>query len=132
MNSTDPIADMLTRVRNAHHAGAEIVEMEHSKVKAEIARVLKREGFIKDYVVEGGSKKKVLRLYLKYTEDHEPVIRGLKRQSKPGLRVYAEAKKMPKVLGGMGVAIVTTPLGLMSGKEAVKRGVGGEIICTVW
>jgi len=132
MNSTDPIADMLTRVRNSHRAGAEIVEMEHSRIKAEIARILKKEGYIRDYVVEGGSKRKVLRLYLKYTEDREPAIRGIKRQSKPGLRLYTEAKKMPKVLGGMGVVILTTPQGLMTGKEAAKRGIGGEIICTVW
>lgn len=132
MNLTDPIADMLTRVRNAHQAGLETVEMGHSKMKGEVARVLKKEGYIKDYVVEGGSKKKILRIYLKYTEDHEPVIRGLKRKSKPGLRLYSGAKQIPKVLGGMGVVVISTPLGIMSGKEAIKRGVGGEIVCLVW
>ena len=132
MNLTDPISDMLTRIRNASQAGLETVDMPHSKMKGEVSRVLKREGFIRDYVVEGGSSKKLLRIYLKYTEDQEPVIRNLKRKSKPGLRLYSGARKMPKVMSGMGVIILTTPLGVMTGKEAQKRGVGGEIICTVW
>ena len=132
MNLTDPIADMLTRIRNAFAAGLDTVEMSQSKLKVEIARILKKEGYIKDYVVEGGSKKKFLRIYLKYTEDREPVIRGIRRQSKPGLRLYSAARKMPRVMGGMGTVIVSTPAGLMTGKEAGKRGVGGEIICSVW
>jgi small subunit ribosomal protein S8 len=132
MNLTDPIADMLTRVRNGLSAGLETVEMHQSKMKVEVARILKKEGYIKDYVVEGGSKKKILRIYLKYTEDREPVIRGLKRRSKPGLRVYSGAQKVPKVMSGMGVVVMSTPLGMMTGKEAAKRGVGGEIICLVW
>lgn len=132
MNLTDPIADMLTRVRNGLSAGLEIVEMNQSKMKVEVARILKKEGYIKDYVVEGGIKKKLLRIYLKYTEDREPVIRGLKRKSKPGLRLYSGAKKMPKVMSGMGVVIMSTPLGMMTGKEAAKRGVGGEVLCLVW
>ena len=132
MNLTDPIADMLTRIRNAHAAGLDTVDMVHSKIKGEIARILKKEGYVKDYVVEGGSKKKTLRVYLKYTEDREPVIRGLKRKSKSGLRLYSAAAKMPKVIGGMGTVIVTTPLGIMTGKDAAKKNVGGEIICTVW
>lgn len=132
MNLTDPIADMLTRIRNAHAAGLDTVDMVHSKIKGEIARILKKEGYVKDYVVEGGSKKKVLRVYLKYTEDREPVIRGLKRKSKSGLRLYSGAAKMPKVIGGMGTVIVTTPLGVMTGKDATKKNVGGEIICLVW
>lgn len=132
MNLTDPISDMLTRIRNALAAGLETVEMYQSKVKVEVARILKKEGYIKDYVVEGGSKKKSLRIYLKYSEDQEPVIRGIKRQSKPGLRLYSGVKKMPRVMHGMGTVIVSTPLGIMTGKEASKRGVGGEIICLVW
>ena len=132
MNLTDPIADMLTRIRNAHAAGLDTVEMKAAKMKVELAKVLKKEGYIKDYGVEGGGTTKALRVYLKYTQNRDPVIRGLRRKSKPGLRLYSGAKKMPKVLGGMGIAIVSTPLGIMSGKEATKRGVGGEVMCYVW
>ncbi|MEI6514111.1 MAG: 30S ribosomal protein S8 [bacterium] len=132
MNLTDPIADMLTRIKNALAAGLETVDMHQSKMKVEVARILKKEGYIRDYVVEGGSKKKILRIYLKYTEEREPVIQGIKRKSKPGLRLYSGAGKVPKIMGGMGVVVMSTPLGMMTGKEAVKRGVGGEIVCLVW
>ncbi len=131
MSWSDSIADMLTRIRNAQRAGAEIAEVPHSKLKAEIARVLKREGFVADYVAEGGGRK-ILRVYLKYSEDGEPVIRSLRRESKPGLRRYVTRDKIPSVLSGMGVSILSTSLGVMTGKEAKKRRVGGELICTVW
>ena len=131
MSWSDSIADMLTRIRNAQRTGSEITEAPHSKLKAEIARVLKREGFIADYVAEGGDRK-VLRIYLKYTSEGEPVIRGLRRESKSGLRRYVTRDKIPNVLSGMGVAILSTSLGVMTGKEAKKRHVGGELLCSVW
>ena len=130
MSWSDPIADMFTRIRNAHMAGRDMVEMPHSKLKSEITRVLKKEGFITDYVVEGG--KKVLRIYLKYTVDREPVIRGLRRVSRPGLRRYVTGQDIPQVLGGLGVTILTTSSGVMTGKEAKKQNIGGEVLCSVW
>lgn len=131
MSLSDTIADMLTRVRNAHMAGADIVEVPHSKLKSEITRVLKKEGYITDYLVEG-STKKVLRIYLKYVAVGEPAIRGLKRESKPGLRRYVTADKAPRVLGGLGIAILSTSHGVMTASEARKRRVGGEVLCSVW
>lgn len=131
MSWSDSIADMLTRIRNAHRATLEKVEVPHSKLKGEIARILKKEGFISDYLVEGGSHK-TLRMYLKYTARGESVIRGIKRESKAGLRRYVARGKAPMVLGGMGIAIISTSKGVMTGKDAVKQGVGGELICTVW
>ena len=131
MSFSDPIADMLTRVRNAHMAQHEVATMPHSKIKSEIARVLKKEGYISDYVVEGGTKK-TLRLYLKYTTDHSPVIQGLERVSKSGLRKYVAADALPRVLGGLGVAILSTSSGVMTATEARKKNIGGEVLCTVW
>ncbi len=131
MSLSDPIADMLTRVRNAHSAGLDTAEMPHSNLKNEISRVLKKEGFITDYIVEGGHKK-ILRIYLKYVADHEPAIRGLKRESRPGLRKYVAADKVPKVLGGLGMAVLSTSSGVMTDKEARKQSVGGEVLCSVW
>lgn len=131
MSFSDPIADMLTRIRNAHMAGLDIMDVPHSRLKSEILRIFKREGFITDYVVEGGVKK-VLRVYLKYTEDRKPVIRGLKRESKLGLRKYVPSDKVPRVLGGLGVAILSTSSGVMTGKEARKQHVGGEVLCSIW
>jgi small subunit ribosomal protein S8 len=122
---------MLTRIRNAHAAELELVEMPHSGMKGEIARILKREGYIGDFVIEGG-KKRVLRLYLKYTPDREPVITGLKRISTPGRRTYASADKPPSVLAGLGIAIISTSSGIMTDKEARKRRLGGEVLCSVW
>jgi small subunit ribosomal protein S8 len=122
---------MLTRIRNAHGAGMDMVEMPSSRMKAELARVLKREGFVADYVVEGGAKK-TLRVYLKYTPAHEPAITGIRRESRPGLRRYTGVAQIPRVLGGMGVAILSTPSGIMSGKEARRKRVGGEWLCSVW
>jgi small subunit ribosomal protein S8 len=131
MSWSDPIADMLTRIRNAQRAGLEMVEMPHSSLKGEIVRVLKREGFIHDHVVDG-STKKTLRVYLKYGPGHEPAIQGLKRESKAGRRVYASVRAVPRVLDGMGVAILSTSSGVMTDKEARKRRVGGEVVCLVW
>ncbi len=131
MSLSDPIADMLTRIRNAHMAGHEVVEVPHSKLKGEITRVLKREGYINDYVVEGGVKK-TLRLYLKYTGENEPAIRGLQRESKLGLRSYVAADEVPQILGGLGIAILSTSSGIMTGREAREKHVGGEVLCSIW
>ena len=131
MSLSDPISDMLTRIRNAHMAGQDVVEMPHSKFKGEVARVLKKEGFITDYVAEGGVKK-VLRLYLRYTPEREPVIKGLKRVSRPGLRKYVSAEEVPRVLGGMGVAILSTSSGIVTDTDARKKNIGGEVICSIW
>lgn len=131
MSASDTIGDMLTRIRNGHRAGHEAVDVPHSRLKNEIARILKKEGFVTDFVVEGGVKK-VLRIYLKYTPAHESVIRGLKRESRPGLRRYVGWEDIPRVFGGFGTAILSTPKGIMTGKEARKQKLGGEWICSVW
>ena len=131
MSWSDPIADMLTRVRNAQSAGLEIVEMPASRLKADIVKVLKDEGYVSDYEVEG-ELKKTLRIALKYNEESKPVIRGIRRESKPGLRRFCGWKDIPRVLGGLGVAIVSTSSGVMSGVEARRRKLGGEIICSIW
>ncbi len=131
MSCTDPISDMLTRIRNAHMAGHEAADMPHSRFKGEVARILKKEGYIVNYRVEGGQSK-TLRIYLKYAEENEPVIRGLKRQSRPGWRRYVSANDIPRVFGGMGVAILSTSKGVMTDAEARRNKVGGELICTVW
>lgn len=130
---TDPIADMLTRIRNAVMARHEVVLIPASKMKVAIAKVLKDEGFIKDYeLLKGPTPQKILKIYLKYTEDKEPVITGLKRISKPGRRVYVGRKEIPRVYGGLGIAILSTSQGIMTGYEAYRRGIGGELICYVW
>jgi small subunit ribosomal protein S8 len=131
MNITDPIADMCTRIRNAVRAGKEEVDVPFSKLKANIARVLKKEGYIHDYKVETVEGHNALRIKLKYAKK-KPAIVGIKRISTPGNRVYLNAKKMPRVLGGMGVAIITTSRGLMVGHDARKSNIGGEILCEVW
>lgn len=131
MSWSDPIADMLTRVRNAHKAQHETVSMPFSRLKGEVAQVLKREGFIVDYSTENGTPK-LLTLVLKYTAEHESVIRGLKRESRPGLRRYVEAAKVPRVLGGQGIAILSTSSGILTDREARGQHVGGEVLCTVW
>lgn len=131
MSYNDPIADMLTRIRNGQNAGLSVVEMQHSKMKEEIVRVLKKEGFLTDCAVEGGVKK-VMRVYLKYGSGQEPAIQGLKRESKPGLRRYSKADGFKKLLGGMGYVIVSTSQGIMTGREAKRRKLGGEVVCTVW
>jgi small subunit ribosomal protein S8 len=130
MSMSDPVADMLTRIRNAHMAALEKVDIPHSKLKGEIARVLKREGYILDFAIEGG--KRTLRVFLKYSSDLEPVIRGIKRVSRPGRRVFVSADDLPRVLSGLGTAILSTSSGLMTDKEARKQHVGGEVVCSVW
>ena len=131
MSMSDPIADMLTRIRNAQRAGREIVELPCSNMKTEIVRIMKREGYIRDFSIDG-DKKKTLRLYLKYSEDHQPAIQGLKRESRPGLRGYASVKEMPKVLGGLGVMVLSTSQGILTDKDARKQNVGGEVLCSIW
>ncbi|MGI6065797.1 MAG: 30S ribosomal protein S8 [Bacillota bacterium] len=132
MVMTDPIADFLTRIRNANTVYQDKVEIPASRIKQGLANILKDEGFIKDveYIEDG--KQGILRLYLKYGTNREKVITGLKRISKPGLRVYARKDQVPKVLGGLGVAVVSTSKGLMTDKQARKEGLGGEIVCYIW
>ena len=133
MAMTDPIADMLTRIRNGLQAGHETVAIPASKVKVEIARILKQEGFINNYKVEGETAKdKVVTIELKYGPDNTKVITGLKRISKPGLRVYAKGDNIPRVLNGLGVAIISTSKGLMSDRDARKANLGGEVVAYVW
>jgi small subunit ribosomal protein S8 len=127
---TDPIADMLTRIRNANAARHASVEMPASKLKLELAKLLHAEGFIRGFQLVG--KGRTLRVRLKYNAQREPVIRGLKRVSKPSQRIYRRKENMPRVLGGLGIAIVSTSHGLMTGHEAGRRGVGGEILGYVW
>ena len=132
--NTDPIADMLTRIRNANMVSLTEVEMPSSKLKVELAKLLKSEGYVEDYAVveKEGSNFKTLKITLKYDEKSRPVISNLKRVSRPGLRNYCKAKNMPQVLGGMGIAIVSTSKGLLTDRKARKENVGGEILCYVW
>ena len=132
MNVTDPVADLLARVRNALAARHEKTDVPSSRFKVELARILKDEGYIKNFKVLDDRGVGLLRLYLKYDESGTPVIHGLTRQSKPGRRLYKRKDDLPEVLGGLGVAIVSTSQGLLSGHDAKKRGLGGEIVCTVW
>ena len=129
---TDPIADMLTRIRNANKALHESARMPTSKVKVEIARLLKDEGYIKDYRVERGETFDVLVIDLKYGRSRERILTDLKRVSKPGRRVYARKDRLPRVLGGMGTAILSTSNGVMTSRTAEQKGIGGEVICFVW
>lgn len=131
MTMTDPIADMLARIRNANQAGHEIVQMPSSKQKAELARILKQEGYIEDYSIENKEPGMVLHVTLRRDEKTRRIT-GLKRISKPGLRVYAKRGKLPRVLGGMGTAIVSTSKGMMTDKEAARKKVGGEVIAFIW
>jgi small subunit ribosomal protein S8 len=132
MVMTDPIADMLTRLRNANNVLHDKVEIPGSKVKTAIAAVLKEEGFIKDYTFTEDNKQGMLTLSLKYGPEREKVISGIKRISKPGLRQYSKSSELPRVLGGLGVAIISTSKGIMSDKQARKAGLGGEILAYVW
>lgn len=132
MVMTDPIADLLTRLRNANSVYHEKVEIPGSKIKQAIAGILKEEGFIKDFDFVADNKQGVLRLSLKYGPNREKVITGIKRISKPGLRVYAKSEQLPRVLGGLGIAIVSTSQGIMSDKKARRNGLGGEVIAYVW
>ncbi|MBM4152070.1 MAG: 30S ribosomal protein S8 [Kiritimatiellaceae bacterium] len=129
---SDPISDMLTRVRNANMAGHVKVQMPHSKMKSELARILKQEGYVKDYTTENVDGKPSLVLYLKYQADQKPVIQGLRRVSRPSCHHYVGADDIPRVLGGIGIAILSTSSGMLSDGEARKAHVGGEVLCYVW
>jgi small subunit ribosomal protein S8 len=132
MTVNDPIADMLTRIRNANNGAKDSVEMPASKIKVEIARLLKDEGYITDYALLRGETFDTIAVDLKYGKDRQRVISGLKRISKPGRRVYARKDAIPKVLGGLGTAVLSTSSGLMTGRDAEKKGVGGEVVCFIW
>jgi small subunit ribosomal protein S8 len=132
MSQTDPIADFLTRIRNGLHADHDDVTMPASTFKAELARILREQGYIEDFSVEPGRVGRILRVRLKYTENRQPVISGMQRMSKPGRRRYVAATTIPKVQGGMGTTIVSTSRGVMSGHDARREGVGGELVARVW
>ena len=132
MTMTDPIADMLTRLRNANSAYHDRVSMPHSKLKAAIADILQKEGYIASYSVEDAEVGKALVVELKYGRNRERSIAGLRRVSKPGLRVYAKSTNLPRVLGGLGVAIISTSSGLLTDRQAARQGVGGEVLAYVW
>ena len=130
---TDPLADMLTRIRNAHKAKFEIADIPSSRLKTGVANLLKREGYIKDFkVLSGDINKKILRISLRYDKQNQPVIAGLKRVSKPSLRVYARKDTIPSVLSGLGVAILSTSKGILTDRDARDLKVGGEVLCFVW
>jgi len=132
MTMTDPIADMLTRIRNANIVGQKAVDIPASKMKKSIAGILTEEGYIRGYDVIDDDKQGMIRVHMKYGNEKEKVISGIKKISKPGLKVYAKADEVPRVLGGLGIAIISTSNGVISDKEARKLGVGGEVICYVW
>ena len=130
--TTDPIADMLTRVRNALAARHPKVDVPASKLKTEIARILKEEGYIANFKVAEEGVKKVIKIYLKYSTDNAPVITRIERVSRPGCRVYVGQNDIPRVQGGLGINILTTPRGVMTGRHAKKEGIGGELLCRIW
>ena len=132
MSMTDPIADFLTRIRNGLHAGHDEVVIPHSKMKAELARILQEQGYIEGWSVERARVGEELHVRLKYTESRSSVISGLQRVSKPGRRTYVASKDVPRVLGGMGTAILSTSNGLITSRTAAERGVGGEVVCFIW
>ena len=132
MSMTDPIADMLTRVRNACKAGHKKVDVPASRMKREVARILKERSFIHSHTYVEDSRQGFIRLYLKYDADEQSAIQGLQRVSRPGLRRYVACRDVPRVLNGLGVAILSTPKGIMTGEESRKAGVGGEVLCYVW
>ena len=133
MNLTDPVADFLTRIRNSIRARHQKLDVPASKLKAEIARILKEEGYISTFkLVDENKSRKLLRVFLKYTPDRRSVITGLKRVSRPGARLYVSAMEIKPVVGGLGISILTTPKGLMSGRSARKSRTGGELLCEVW
>ncbi len=132
MRLTDPVADMLARIRNAASARHQKVDIPTSKLKAEIARILKEEGYIANFKATEEDGHKVLRVYLKYGNNNETAISNLERVSRPGCRVYVRRTEIPRVLGGMGINILTTPKGVMTGRQARKEGVGGEVLCQIW
>jgi len=132
MTISDPIADMLTRIRNAVMVRHDFVLVPSSRMKLAITKILKEEGFITDYEVLRGKPHRVIKLHLRYDEKKQPIISGLERVSKPGLRVYVEKKEIPRVHGGLGIAILSTTKGVMTGQHAWRRGIGGELLCHVW
>lgn len=132
MTTSDPIADMLTRMRNAMIARHSKVDVPASKLKADIARILKEEGYILNFKIAEEGSRKTIKIYLKYNTTNQPVITKLERVSRPGCRVYVGAREIPRVLGGLGINILTTPKGVMTGRAARKEGVGGELLCHVW
>ncbi len=132
MPTTDPIADMLTRIRNANSAVHDQVDIPASKLKEQIARVLKREGFIKDFQVIQTGVQGVIRVFLKYGPERERVINGIKRVSRPGLRVYVGTEEIPRIFGGLGTVVMSTPKGVLTGKQARRMGIGGEVLAYVW
>jgi len=132
MTTSDPIADMLTRVRNAITARHQKVDVPASKMKLELARILKEEGYILNFKMAEDGALKTIRIYLKYTTANQPAISKIERVSRPGCRVYVGSKEIPRVLGGLGINVLTTPRGLMTGRDARKENVGGELICQIW
>ena len=132
MRLTDPVADMLTRIRNAISARHQKVDIPASKLKLEIARILKEEGYVSNFKATEEEGHKILRVYLKYANNNEAVISNVNRVSRPGCRVYVKRTEIPRVLGGMGINILTTPRGVMTGRQARKQGLGGELLCEVW
>jgi small subunit ribosomal protein S8 len=132
MSMTDPIADFLTRIRNATRAKHARVDIPASRIKGEIAKILREQGYVNDVKFVEDGKQGLLRVYLKYNEDSAPVIEGLQRVSKPGRRIYAKKGEIPRVLGGYGVVVLSTSQGILTGNEARQRGVGGEVLCQIW
>ncbi len=130
--NTDPIADMLTRIRNALMARHDFTDVPASKIKISLAETLKKEGFVRDYEVRQDEVRRTIRVHLAYTDKREPTITGIQRISKPGLRVFVQKRDAPRVYGGLGIAIISTSQGLLTGGEARKRRLGGEVICHVW
>lgn len=132
MTMTDPVADMLTRIRNANTAGHTTVDVPASKIKKSIASILKEEGYIEDFEVIEDDKQGIIKIKMKYAPDKTRVISGIRKISKPGLKVFAKSEDVPKVLGGLGIAIISTSKGVISDKEARRLGIGGEVVCYVW
>ncbi len=132
MTVSDPIADMLTRIRNAVMVRHDLVLIPASRMKLSVARILREEGFISNYEVLKGKPHRVIKIHLKYSDKNQPVLSGLERVSKPGLRVYVGRKEIPRVCGGLGIAIVSTSKGVMTGQQAWRQGIGGELLCYVW
>ncbi len=132
MAVTDPIADMLTRIRNAVMARHDLLLIPSSRMKLYIAKILKQEGFISDYEVTSEHSWRQIKIVLRYDEKNQPLISGLKRISKPGLRIYVQVKEVPRVYGGLGIAIISTSKGVMTGQKAWRQGIGGELLCYVW
>ena len=132
MSMSDPIADMLTRIRNAIMASYDTVDVPASKLKIALTKILKSEGFIRNYKILSHQRQDVIRIFLKYDDRGESIIAGLKRESKPSCRVYARADRIPEVLNGFGLSILSTSKGVVTGKEAKKMGVGGEVLCSIW